>query len=216
MSLSRNRKPPAPSRVGFAGNFRSLLWGLSHLGGEATSRQRGEVTIARLFSGSGPSTVVRPVVAVVVDAIKRMGLRGATAHVGQERLERIAPAVTHADSASAIVSIVDVTRIGAARFHAFPDFILGCGFAHGPLSVFLIWASLAVFSLQTTAAFDATGAQIAGAGCPSPATIATAFPQDAPVGEFLDKPQDNQSLESLTRQINIGHSMSLTRVYVAL
>ena len=73
-----------------------------------------------------PSTVVRIVVAVGIDAIKRIFRAGAFAHIGKEVLEAVKPAVANGYAATAIVRIADIGPGIATRLHCCPGLVFRC------------------------------------------------------------------------------------------
>ena len=93
----------------------------------ATGRSVYQPGIASLLPGRRPSAVFWCVVTVVVEAVERVGARGAQAHVRQERHEIVAPAVAYADAAAAVAGEILVIRFAAAADHAVPDLVLGVG-----------------------------------------------------------------------------------------
>lgn len=78
--------------------------------------------VLRLLSRCGPSTIVRFVVAVIVDSVQAVRGRWARSHVGKEINER-RPTIAHADSSSTIVRVSWMSRC-ASRVHVYPRQIL--------------------------------------------------------------------------------------------
>lgn len=76
--------------------------------------------IARLLRTSRPPAVIRLVVAVVVDAIKRVLPRRLLAHVREERLEAAAPTIADRNAATAIAVPCRVARVRTALNHRPP------------------------------------------------------------------------------------------------
>lgn len=217
MSLSRTRKPQTPSRVGPAGDFGSLFWRLPHSCGMATPGQLFKVFISCLFCGGGPSAVVRRIRAVVVDAVKRMAAGRAASHVGQKRLKRVTPPIAYANTATAIALVVAVAGIGASRFHALPNLVLGCRLALRALAVCFVRPALAMFTTQTAAPHRFASAQIPGPDRDLSAAVAATQPKTchAPIAANVRNSLNrNQSAEPLIGQITKAlHVMSLTRVH---
>src|SRR5215469_7640127 len=81
--------------------------------------------IARLLPGGRPTAVLGRVIAVVVDAVERVGSRGARAHVGEERHEVVAPALAYLDAAAAVAREIRAVRPATAADHAVPDLVFG-------------------------------------------------------------------------------------------
>ena len=73
-----------------------------------------------------PSAVLRSVISLVVDSVKRV-LGGPRPHVGQEGLEGSSPSFTDTNSASTIEGIEAMPGIQAPLFHACPDDVLRGG-----------------------------------------------------------------------------------------
>ena len=61
-------------------------------------------SVPSLFSRRGPSTISGRVIAIVVDAVKRVLLGRTCAHVGVERRETSAPSFADANPSSSVVS----------------------------------------------------------------------------------------------------------------
>ena len=76
-----------------------------------------------LFLGR-PTTIVRRVVPVVVDAIKRCSF-WARPHVGEEVRIGVPPAVAHGDASATVVAKVMVCWRVAAAKHSLPDAVVG-------------------------------------------------------------------------------------------
>lgn len=83
--------------------------------------------IVALLQLRRPAHVARFVVAVVIDAVERVAERWTRADIGVENFERIAPALAHADAASAVGLIGWIIRIVAALSHAAPCRVFGSG-----------------------------------------------------------------------------------------
>ena len=72
-----------------------------------------------------PAHVARLVIAVIVDAIKRVLPRWTSANVSKKCLKGRQPRITHADTTTPVVGIFRSLRIGAARFHVAPRSVFG-------------------------------------------------------------------------------------------
>ena len=87
-----------------------------------------------LFSGS-PAAILRRVIPVVVDAVKRQMFCWPSAHVCQEVFEGM-PATADANAAASVVLEEFMVRILTALHHVDPCDVLGCLSARG-VAVFL-------------------------------------------------------------------------------
>jgi hypothetical protein len=72
-----------------------------------------------------PATIRRFVVAVIVHTVKAVSGTGSQAHIGDERVERCAPALAHRDTSPAVVPIIWMSRLITASDHGVPAVILG-------------------------------------------------------------------------------------------
>lgn len=86
-------------------------------------------SVTTIFSRSNPSTILRGVIPVVVDAVNLMfGARSFT-HVCKKVFKRITPSFTNPDSSLSIIFVTLTVFIVAPSFHAVPDVKLW-GFCH--------------------------------------------------------------------------------------
>jgi hypothetical protein len=166
------------------------------------SAQRGEISIARLFPSGRPATILRLVIAVVVDTVDRMFSGRTTAHVGQECSERL-PTVANADAASAVVLEPNVVRIAAPSLHALPDFVFGRRLPVRTFAVTRVRAATTVISASASATQDATSAKLSTDCSTRPAAIASAKPCTTGATNHC------QATKSLSNEV--VHMMSLTR-----
>src|SRR3990167_79636 len=99
---------------------------------KATSYEiAGRATVPRvlvLLASSGPFAVLRRVGAIVVDAIQRVLGRRLTAHISQEVLERVHPAVADDNTSASIVGERGVLRVIATLLHGTPGVVFHRGF----------------------------------------------------------------------------------------
>ena len=146
-----------------------------------------------LFSVGGPSTILRAVRAVVVDAVNGQPARWWLAHVSQEVLE-FKPAVADRDAAAAVTLIGMILRIRASLFHLHPaEVSTGASHAVGTHQP----TNRVPAKTSTTAGLARD--QIRRHARSDSATIAAAFPALLP--EFVSlwmQPQRGQSSESLS------------------
>lgn len=92
--------------------------------------------VALLLRACAPPTVVRLVVAVVIDAVKGVLWRWPSPHVGQKILVGVPPSIAHSDASASVVWIRFQARIEASAKHADPCLEFGrpvasLGFAVG-------------------------------------------------------------------------------------
>lgn len=81
-------------------------------------------SILSLLHHCGPPAILRRVITIVVDSVKRVAPRRTRSHIGQESRKRLAPARTDGD-ATATVPCVEVSGlVFAPPNHAFPHAIL--------------------------------------------------------------------------------------------
>lgn len=81
--------------------------------------------IASLFFWRGPSAVIWRVVTIILHAIKRVLRRWASAHVGEECREVIAPAVADRNPSSAPILVTWMRDVETAPPHVAPRVVLG-------------------------------------------------------------------------------------------
>lgn len=83
------------------------------------------MAVKRLLFACGPSAICRFVMAVIVDAIKRVFIRRARSHVSVKRGERVQPLIADTNTAAAVVSPASRAWITATTVGAFPHVIFG-------------------------------------------------------------------------------------------
>ncbi len=94
-------------------------------------RERGSLMCDHHVSGSvsllggwcRPSTILRRIRAVIVDAVQLMNRRWAQAHIGEERIES-SPAIAYGDASTAIARIARRVRVQASCLHGSPNSVL--------------------------------------------------------------------------------------------
>lgn len=84
------------------------------------SQEPNPTGIGGLNSASGPPTIARLVMAVVIDAIKRMLVRGFWPHICQEVYKRINPSLADRDSTAAVVGVLRSMLVQAPALHRSP------------------------------------------------------------------------------------------------
>lgn len=125
-----------------------LLDGLrfSVIGNAATILVRFCLSLISVLFGIGrPSAIIRGVRSIVVDTVKTMFGRGAWAHVGEEILKAVFPAITDGNAASSPIGVIFSGGIETPFFHALPCVVFGCvsssmfsgGFVRGLYCIFL-------------------------------------------------------------------------------
>lgn len=80
--------------------------------------------VSRLFGAGGPTAVTWLVGAIVVDAVHRVVATWPRPHVGSERREIIAPAITHGNPSAAVPRIGDLLGVQASVLYRRPDLVL--------------------------------------------------------------------------------------------
>ena len=96
------------------------------LGFAAPLYQAIRSSVVCLFSLGGPAYVTRFVVAVVVNALKRVSGRWPAPHVIQKRLEGSSPLLTDGNSTCPVSEVAIVPFFVASMVHCCPDRIFGC------------------------------------------------------------------------------------------
>ena len=89
------------------------------------SKQSVLTRVSSLFYGRGPSTVFGRVVAVIVDAIKRISFFGNVSHISVEIFKRISPSITNDYSATTPIFVSGVFGIVTSLLHMQPCSIYG-------------------------------------------------------------------------------------------
>lgn len=118
--------PPVPeSRVQAARRYAGHLRPFRHTQGFALKRQPADASrVASLRKAGGPPAIIRRVGTVVVDAVERVLWGRTIAHVREEVLEAVQPAVAHADAAPAIIGEGPIPRVYASLFSVRPTVVL--------------------------------------------------------------------------------------------
>lgn len=155
-------------------------------------------SILSLLLGCGPSTVVRLVVAVVVDTIKRIPFRSFS-HVLIKIFKRFKPAFANLNSTPSIVLVITVSWICTALFHASPNLILAN----------MVQSVLCYFQkVETATAPRVSISETATINYQRITAIAQTFPVVTPPDSmgfdssgFTDKPNNVQHSESECRKI---------------
>lgn len=174
---------------------------LSRSSGPLVARPRAPVP--RLFTFCGPATILRLVVAAVVDAIDRVAGRWTPAHVGNEVLV-VEPAVAYGNTAPAIVGIPLVSRVGAALQHATPRAIFGrpCPVVPARVAVASVRRSGAICPVAP-AAYRVSRSQVTPGNNRLCAAVASA--REACPLHRVGSGHDKKPSESLARQVPENH-----------
>lgn len=86
----------------------------------------GVASVIRLLPCGCPAAISRFIVAVVVDAVKRVTATRSQPHVVVEVFKRVSPTVTNLDTTAAIIGVARITLVGTPRNQPVPRFVLGC------------------------------------------------------------------------------------------
>lgn len=76
--------------------------------------------VVTLFIVRGPAHIVGLIITIVVNAIQRVFRAWPVTHISQERLKRIAPLATHANTSTAVANKTFTCRCSAAVVHVDP------------------------------------------------------------------------------------------------
>ena len=169
----------------------------------------GVALVSRLFAWACPSTVLRKVAVVVVNAINGVLRSWGVAHVGKERLKTVEPSATNSDSSTSVSRVVGVCGFVAAPNHERPSVV----FLGRPTAVRV--AALPVlqvldaghFPMQAPARLSVTGSEFPSrynTRCPArasaiPSHLEAAIPN---VGDVFASAHDKQATKYLTGKIN--------------
>jgi hypothetical protein len=156
--------------------------------------------ISRLFFRRCPSTIIRSIRSVVIDAVNGFAVR-TWPHICEKVLERIAPAVANCYSACTILSIAFVTFIVAPSFHSYPTAIFSSEFTDVGVTVCGFYPMDELPMVAPTRG-SLPGAQLSTAYPLNGATLALAFPISLSVTSAWQMCQYAPSSESFTSQIN--------------
>lgn len=95
--------------------------------GEQGAPAKGQDNVApvvpQLLGTQHPSAVIRAIISVVVDTVKRVLRGGWRPHVGQESSERHPPFCAYRDASSAVIVVTGVFRVFASLNHATPAMV---------------------------------------------------------------------------------------------
>lgn len=83
-------------------------------------------SVVQLFFSESPAHIARFVVAIVINAVDRVFWRWSRPHIAQEGGERVAPRVTNANAASAVMMKKWRRRVMTPVFHIGPSTKLRC------------------------------------------------------------------------------------------
>lgn len=108
------------------------------------------LSIVGLFCRSGPAAILWTVIAIVINAIKRVGRSWSRSHVGKKLLKAMPP-LADLDAAPTVPGIACVLGVRAARLHALP-YMIFCG-GMPPMLPGASADASDVLEMQTAAAF---------------------------------------------------------------
>lgn len=160
--------------------------------------------VPALLRSCSPATILRVVIAIVVDTIKLVRWTWFGSHISPKPLETHPPACADANPAPA--PTVEIRRVGVVtpRFHVKPRSIFWCaGLAMGEASLLLC----RYIRLEASAAFTPTRDQTPGSNQAPHAAVAAAGPVNdrrlvMPHQPGLEGPQHQPSTETTPLQIH--------------
>lgn len=171
-------------------------------------------SIRILFAQRGPSTVARLVAALIVNAVERVLWPRTAAHVFEERLVRVAPALAHDDSTTTVASKHRMPRVMTTALRLRPSAILG-GFvavaaftvsqlANGPIH-------LTEVDAVATARLCFTGGELECANRLFVSAVATAPPRGT-LSDVGSDANNSQTAEPLTNHVDASlHSKTIAQ-----
>jgi hypothetical protein len=118
-------------------------------------------SITHLFGPCGPAAVSGFIIAVVVDAVKRMLITGSRSHVSEEGAKIVLPSITDGNAPAAVMFKGFVVFVSASRFHLGPRSIFRA--IQGAIAIAIAASCVAVTekSLTSQIAFQApTGLRV--------------------------------------------------------
>lgn len=151
--------------------------------------------VTGLFGSSGPSAIVRCVVAVVVASVERVCGGWFRSQVSEKIGEAVKPTLADRDSAPTVIGIAGIGRSVATVLHRPPDVVLR-RLATSMCPIGLTGS----FSMKATARLRVPGTEIGRMDVTDVPAFTRAFPHCASIG--LDAPKRNQSAKYLAGQIN--------------
>jgi len=128
--------------------------------------------VVALFRCGRPSAILGAIGSVVVNTVKRMTRRWATAHIFKERSVARSPAFADVDASSSISVVSAYSRKFASAFHSTPNAIFGCA---PRFSMLVVQLGLAL-SRKTSATRSAISSQSSALSNMFIAAIALAVP----------------------------------------
>lgn len=151
--------------------------------------------IIHLFALSRPTAIIRFIVTVVVDAIKRMLFGGTFAHILKKVFKRLHPSVTNQDASAPVVRVDGFCGIVAPLFHFAPN-IMG---ARVRLAVFVLFGGHYFFA-QTSTTARMSRCQVGRTDLRNRAANTFAPPSPRALSTFSEA-QDRPTEEGLSRMI---------------
>lgn len=149
-----------------------------------------------LLNPRRPLAVAWLVVAVAINALKRVLIGGPFSHIGKESLKRIEPAVANVDSTA---SVVRVGAEPASLAHCPPNAILG-GFARSVSQK----ASAGLVFLKASAAFGVSAVQFVRGNASHRSALTAANPLRNVAFGFCGSFNGRQATKLHSSQINFG------------
>lgn len=144
-------------------------------------------SILRLFLGSGPSTIRRLIISIIIDSVNRMPNGWSLSHIGKKIFKRGRPSFAHRDSSTSIAMIRTAFCITTASDHVLPNNIFIRSLSLRPRTM----SSRRIFNMP--AAFDSRK-MILPHQLEIPA-VAKASPEDATRSMLAGWPSRNQTTE---------------------
>ncbi len=153
--------------------------------------------IVGLFFTSGPLTIARGIISIIINSVNTMLVCGPLTHIGYEVFKGINPTLAHADTSASPIGKTFVVGIITTIFHAGQRFIFnGTRF---PVSCFHFFSYL---FMQTSTGFSLIIFKIVALYNSGIATIANTIPPRAPF-PFVGRSGDNSKLVKLfANQVN--------------
>ena len=165
------------------------------------------LAIVALFERSGPATIPRFVVPVVVATFKRQ-TSWSHAHISQKILERGQPAVANLDAPPAVSGVALVVRLCASLDHTFPR--LPCWRTFPANGVTVGNCAKAKFAPETTTGFCTAGPQRRSAHVFLYATVAATPPARRAIASIIAAGEDDETVKPFTSEIdNPAHLESI-------
>ena len=148
-----------------------------------------------LLKMSSPTTIVRRIRTVIIDAVERCP-GGARTHVGEEVFKTISPAIAHSYAATAPIAVTLVRWIEASRLHVAPRIVFASN-AAAELVAMLRAASDGLLSFIAATAYDAPSPEVARGSVMYATAVALAEPMVITACTPRREGNNNETTESL-------------------